>query len=95
MYERCIIVQRTVIRWTDRRVPGSPASRGPIRQAEASQVGRPAYEDGILPDKVRAIREIQGGLPHERRNAVPGPSKRNPAPHRRQVTPWWMLGDDL
>ena len=95
MYERCIIVQRTVIRWTDRRVPGSPASGGPIWQAETGQVGRPAYEDGILPDKVRAVREIQGGLPHERRHALRSPAARNPATDRRQVTPWWKLGDDI
>ena len=94
MYERCIIVQRTVIRWTDRRVPGSPASGGPLRQAEASPLGRPAHEDGILPDKVRAIREIQGGLPHERRYALRSPSARNPSPDRRPLE-WWRLGDDI
>ena len=94
MYVREIIVQRTVVRWTDRRIPGSPASSGPIRQTEASPVGRKAHENGILSDKVRAIREIQGGLPHERRHALRSPAARNPSPDRRPLE-WWRLGDDI
>ena len=93
MYGREIIVQRTVIRWTYRSLP-RPSASVPLRQAKASPVGRQAHEDGILPDKVRAVREIQGSVPHERRNAVPGITKRDPAPHRGQVTPWWKLGLD-
>ena len=89
---RTRILQRTVTRRTRRRLSWQEA---PIQEGTASPVGRPPYADGILPDKVRAIREIQGRLPHERRNAVSGPAKGNPAPHRRPVTPWWMLGDDL
>ena len=92
--EITLTVQRTTTRWTYRSVPG-PEAPGPRRKVPSSPVGPSAHENGLVPDKVRAIREIQSRLPHERRNAVPGPSKGNPAPYRRQVKPWWELGDDL
>ena len=91
--EITLTVQRTTTRWTYRSVP-RPEAPSPLRKEPTSPVGRPPYADGILQDKVRAIREIQGRMPHERRNAVSGPSKRNPAPHRRPLE-WWRLGDDL
>lgn len=91
--EITVTVQRTTTRWTYRSVPG-PEAPGPLREGPASPVGPSAHEDGIVPDKVRAIREIQSRLPHERRNAVSGPSKGNPAPDRRPLE-WWRLGDDI
>lgn len=92
--EITVTVQRTTTRWTYRSI-SRPEAAGPFQEDPTSPVGPSAHEDGILPDKVRAIREIQSRLPHERRNAVSGPSKGNPTPYRRQVKPWWELGDDL
>lgn len=85
------VLQRTVARRTRRRLSWQEA---PLQERTASPVGRPPYANGILPDKARTIRAIQSRLPHERRNAVSGPSKRNPAPHRRPLE-WWRLGDDI
>ena len=92
--EITLTVQRTTTRWTYRSI-SRPEAPGPLQEDPTSPVGPSAHENGLVPDKVRAIREIQGRMPHERRHAVRSPKAGDRTPYRRQVKPWWELGDDL